>query len=954
MAINQGENIKPRSIEDEMRDSYLDYSMSVIVQRALPDVRDGLKPVHRRILFGMNELNLGAGKPFKKSARIVGDVMGKYHPHGDSAIYDALVRMVQMFSLRYPLIEGQGNFGSIDGDGAAAMRYTEARMQKITEELLADIDKETVNFIANYDESMQEPTVLPSRIPNLLVNGSSGIAVGMATNIPPHNLSEVVDALVELIEDPVYPLLNPRSLTEPVDFIVRLVEADDQLTKLLADSFSPETKRRFESFAETARVNYRLRKAVITDINKLITEKFIYDEKLFSEVQLSESLRQKIKDRVDQSGDALLNRLLLEEAFPGTFTRGHNPELTPDDLMNFVYAPDFPTGGIIYGMAGVRDALRTGRGRVILRARAIVETPKSGREKIVVLEIPYQVDKSRLIQRIAAMVNEKKIIGIADIRDESDRDGMRLVFELKRDAIPEVVLNNLYAHSSLQTTFGVNMLALVNGVPKLMNLKQALSHYLDHRHEVVTRRTNYELTKAKEREHIFEGLKIAVDNLDEVIKIIRSSHDVAIAREALMERFELSELQAGEILNMRLSRLTGLERQKILDELKMLKELIFELEGILASHTKRMEIVKDELLQVRELYGDERRTELVDETGEFSIEDMIAEEDMVISITRAGYIKRFPVSGYRRQKRGGTGMAGHLPKPEDIIKHLFVASTHNYLLFFTDRGRCYWLKVHEIPPLGRVARGKPIVNLIEILPDEKIAAMVNVAKFDDENFVFFATRKGIIKKTALSAFSHPRRRGIIAINIADDDALCGADLTNGSYDIVIGSSGGKAVRFNERDVRHMGRTAAGVIGIKMEPDQHLVGMVVMRREGTLLVATESGNGKRSSINEYRLTRRGAHGVIAMRTTEKTGPVVAIMEVVDSDDLLIMTTSGKVIRQQVSAIRTIGRVTQGVRLIRLKEDDYISDIARVVRDEEAVDEALPKDGEPDQENLSDAD
>ncbi|NQT34081.1 DNA gyrase subunit A [bacterium] len=622
--------------------------------------------------------------------------------------------------------------------------------------------------------------------------------------------------------------------------------------------------------------------------------------------------------------------------------------------MNFVYAPDFPTGGIIYGMAGVRDALRTGRGRVILRARAIVETPKSGREKIVVLEIPYQVDKSRLIQRIAAMVNEKKIIGIADIRDESDRDGMRLVFELKRDAIPEVVLNNLYAHSSLQTTFGVNMLALVNGVPKLMNLKQALSHYLDHRHEVVTRRTNYELTKAKEREHIFEGLKIAVDNLDEVIKIIRSSHDVAIAREALMERFELSELQAGEILNMRLSRLTGLERQKILDELKMLKELIFELEGILASHTKRMEIVKDELLQVRELYGDERRTELVDETGEFSIEDMIAEEDMVISITRAGYIKRFPVSGYRRQKRGGTGMAGHLPKPEDIIKHLFVASTHNYLLFFTDRGRCYWLKVHEIPPLGRVARGKPIVNLIEILPDEKIAAMVNVAKFDDENFVFFATRKGIIKKTALSAFSHPRRRGIIAINIADDDALCGADLTNGSYDIVIGSSGGKAVRFNERDVRHMGRTAAGVIGIKMEPDQHLVGMVVMRREGTLLVATESGNGKRSSINEYRLTRRGAHGVIAMRTTEKTGPVVAIMEVVDSDDLLIMTTSGKVIRQQVSAIRTIGRVTQGVRLIRLKEDDYISDIARVVRDEEAVDEALPKDGEPDQENLSDAD
>ncbi|MCF7809386.1 DNA gyrase subunit A [bacterium] len=806
----QGENVKPRSIEDEMRDSYLDYSMSVIVQRALPDVRDGLKPVHRRILFGMNELGLNAGKPYKKSARIVGDVMGKYHPHGDSAIYDALVRMVQPFSLRYPLVNGQGNFGSIDGDGAAAMRYTEARMQKISEELLTDIDKETVDYIPNYDDSLREPSVLPSRIPNLLVNGSSGIAVGMATNIPPHNLCEIVDALTAIIG---------------------------------------------------------------------------------------------------------------------------NPEITIDELMHYIQGPDFPTGGIIYGISGVREGLKTGRGRVIVRARAVVETPKQGRDRIVVIELPYQVNKSRLIERIAELVNEKKIVGIADIRDESDRDGMRLVIELKREAVPEVVLNNLYAHTALQTTFGVNMLALVGGVPKLLNIKDALYHYLEHRHEVVTRRTNYDLARAKEREHIFEGLKIAVDNIDEVIAIIRSSEDTSHARDRLIERFGLSEIQAKEILDMRLARLTGLERQKIIDELKMLKELIFELNEILASKEKRMEIVKDELIQIKELYGDERRTELVADAGEFTIEDMIAEEDMVISVTRAGYIKRFPVSGYRRQKRGGTGMSGHIPKQEDIIKHLFVASTHDYLLFFSNRGQCYWLKVHEIPALGRAARGKPVINLLQIAEGEKIAAMVKVSEFDDDNYVFFATRKGIIKKTPLSAFSHPSKRGIIAINIGDDDELCSADLTDGTCDIVIGSSGGKAVRCNEKDIRPMGRNAAGVIGIKMEKNQKLVGMVVMRREGTLLVATENGYGKRSSINEYRLTRRGAQGVIAMRTSERTGAMVAIMEVVDSDDLLIMTSSGKVIRQQVSAIRTIGRVTQGVRLIRLHEADLISDIAKVVRDED---------------------
>ncbi len=823
----QGERVVPRTIEEEMRDSYLDYSMSVIVQRALPDVRDGLKPVHRRILYGMNELGLGSGRPSKKSARIVGEVMGKFHPHGDAAIYDALVRMAQPFAMRYPLVEGQGNFGSIDGDGAAAMRYTEARLQKMAEELLADIDKETVELVANYDETMREPSVLPSRIPNLLVNGSSGIAVGMATNIPPHNLREVVEALVALIDD---------------------------------------------------------------------------------------------------------------------------PDLTVDDLSQFVPGPDFPTGGIIYGLAGVRSAYHTGRGRVVVRARPVVESPRGGRDRIVITEMPFQVDKSRLIERVADLVNDKKIEGIADIRDESDRDGMRLVFELKRDAVPEVVLNNLYAHSSLQTTFGVIMLALVDGVPRVIDLKQVLTHYLDHRHQVVTRRTNYDLAKAREREHIFEGLKIAVDNLDEVIGIIRSSADANAAREALMARFELTEIQAREILDMRLARLTGLERQKIEDELRMLKELIFDLEGILASREARMGIVRDELLQVAELYGDERRTELVEETGEFTIEDMIAEEDMVISVTRAGYIKRFPVSGYRRQKRGGKGMAGHLPKPEDVIRHLFVASTHNYLLFFTDRGRCYWLKVHEIPSLGRAARGKPIVNMIEINPGERVAAMVNVARFDDKHYVFFATRKGTIKKTPLSAFSHPSRRGIIAIRVPEDDALAGADLTDGSCDIVLGSSIGKAVRFNEHDVRPMGRTAAGVVGIRLEKGQRLVGMVVMRREGTLLVATESGYGKRSSLSEYRLTRRGAQGVMAMRTNERTGPMVAIMEVVDSDDLFIMTASGRVIRQQVSAIPTIHRVTQGVRLQRLAEGDLISDIAKVVRDEEEGEETPGGEDTDDQEEL----
>ncbi len=808
-----GERILPRAISEEMRDSYMDYSMSVIVQRALPDVRDGLKPVHRRILYGMNELGLAPNKAFLKSARVVGDVMGKYHPHGDSAIYDALVRMAQPFVMRHQLVDGQGNFGSIDGDGAAAMRYTECRMQKAAEELMMDIDKNTVDFIPNYDESLKEPTVLPARIPNLLANGSSGIAVGMATNIPPHNLREVIEAAVALIDDPEIPIFD-------------------------ADREKPQ-------------------------------------------------------------------------------------------LMNHLRGPDFPTGGIIYGLNGIYEAFTTGRGKVVIRARAAFETPKSGRDRIVILEIPFQVDKSKLIERIADSINDKKIEGIADIRDESDRDGMRIVFELKRDAVPEVVLNNLYKHSQLQSTFGIIMLALVDGVPKVLNIKEMLTHFVNFRHDVVKRRTEFELARAREREHIFEGLKIAVDNLEEVIATIRASADSPTARKALMERFSLSEIQAREILDMRLARLTGLERQKIIDELKALKELIVELEGILASRPVRMGIVKDELQEIWETYGDDRRTELMDEVGEFTLEDMIAEEDMVISVTRAGYIKRYPVSGYKRQKRGGTGKAGHAPKEEDVIRHLFVASTHDYLLFFTNRGQCYWLKVHEIPSLGRTARGKPIVNLIDIRPEERIAAMVKVDSFDDERFIFFATKHGMVKKTALSAFSHPRRNGIIAIKIAPDDSLMNADLTDGSSDIILGSSIGKAVHFQEKDVRSMGRTAAGVRGIRLSSGQEVVGMVVMRREGTLLVVTENGYGKRSELQEYRLTKRGAQGVIAMRTSPKTGPLIGIMEVVDSDDLFIMTSSGMVIRQNIGFIRTIGRVTQGVRLIRLKEGDKISDVAPVV-------------------------
>ncbi|TKJ42587.1 DNA gyrase subunit A [candidate division LCP-89 bacterium B3_LCP] len=820
-----GERITAINIEEELRNSYLDYSMSVIVSRALPDVRDGLKPVHRRVLFGMHELGLQPGKAYKKSARIVGDVMGKYHPHGDSAIYDTLVRMAQDFSLRYPLIDGQGNFGSIDGDGAAAMRYTEARMRPMSAEMLADIDKETVEFVPNYDESLQMPSVLPAKIPNLLVNGTSGIAVGMATNIPPHNLHEIVEGL-----------------------------------NYVLDRFG-------ENFDEPNWVQDR--------------------------------------NTIDDVCEAL--HLVIP-------------------------APDFPTGGIIYGLEGVREAYRTGKGRIIVRARAGIE-PGKLRDRIIVTEIPYQVNKSKLIEKIAELVNAKKLEGIADIRDESDRDGMRLVIELKRDVIPGVVLNNLYQHTQLQTTFGVNSVALVNGIPRTLPLPSFLVEYLKHRHEVIVRRTEFELRKAKERLHILEGLRIAVDNIDRVVAIIKQSKSVDVARTALMAEFELSEIQAKAILDMRLARLTGLERQKLLDEIKALQELSVELQQLLDSKERRIELIREELKEIAETYGDERRTNIVSDYREFSVEDMIAEEEMVITISHQGYIKRFPVSGLRRQGRGGKGLTGAKTKDEDWIEHLFVASTHNYLLIFTNKGRCHWLKVHEVPQMGRGSKGRPIVNLVNVERDEKPCAIVSVADFPEDRYIIMATRRGLVKKTALSKYGNPRKVGIIAIDIRDGDELIQAKVTDGNDDVILGTHKGQAIRFQESRVRPMGRKAAGVKGISLRSDDYAIGMVVVKREGTLLVASEKGYGKRSSIQDYRLTNRGGVGIITLRVNERIGKMIAIMEVVDQDDLMIVTAAGMVIRQPIEKIRTIGRATQGVRLIRINENDVIADIAKVVRTDE---------------------
>ena len=807
------DNTLPRDIVDEMRESYLNYSMSVIVSRALPDVRDGLKPVHRRILYGMSELGSGWNRPYKKSARIVGDVLGKYHPHGDSSVYDALVRMAQNFSMRYELVDGQGNFGSIDGDNAAAMRYTESRMTRLSGEMLKDLEKDTVEWEPNFDETLKEPAVLPTTVPTLLVNGSEGIAVGMATKIPPHNLVEIIEGLVAIIED---------------------------------------------------------------------------------------------------------------------------ENVSVEDLMKHIKGPDFPTAGLILGMDGLKQAYETGRGKIKMRAKAHIESNKKGRDSIVITEVAYQTNKATLVEKIADLVRDKKVNGIRDLRDESDKDGVRVVIDTKRDAVPEVILNQLYQHTQLQDTFGIILLALVDGVPKIMPLKTILNHFVDFRHEVVVRRTEFDLKEAEARAHILEGLKTALDNIDKIIEIIKGSKDPAQAKEGLMNGFNLSELQSQAILEMRLQKLTGLEVDKVVEEYKELIKHISHLKGILGSKPKRMDIIKKELLEIKEQYGDERRTEIVPVDSDFSMEDMIAEEEVVLTITHQGYIKRTALNTYRTQRRGGRGVQGAMSKEEDFVEHLFIANTHNYMLFFTDKGKCYWLKVYDIPQGGRAARGRAVVNLIGCEPGERVEAFVSVKEFDDEHYIVMSTQNGIVKKTVLSAYGKPRKGGIYAIDIRDGDKLIEARITNGEHDILLGTHEGKSIRFSEANIRPSGRKTMGVKGIKLSSkEDYVVGMLVVRREGTILVATEKGYGKRTEVLQYRTQTRGGKGVLTMRCTDKTGKMVKIMEVVDSDDLIVITDSGVLMRQPVGAIRTIGRVTQGVRLVKLDKGTNISSITRVISEESAT-------------------
>ncbi|HVE32328.1 MAG TPA: DNA gyrase subunit A [Gemmatimonadaceae bacterium] len=816
-APNNRERILPRLIDDEIKESFINYSMSVIVSRALPDVRDGLKPVHRRVLYSMFDTGLVPGRPYKKSATVVGDVLGKYHPHGDQSVYDALVRMVQDFSLRYPLIDGQGNFGSVDGDPAAAYRYTESRLMPIAMEMLADIDKATVNFAPNFDDHLEEPTVLPAGVPNLIVNGSAGIAVGMATNIPPHNLREVVSAIVHLVD---------------------------------------------------------------------------------------------------------------------------NPEATIGELRKFIKGPDFPTGAYIYGRQGIKDYQETGRGRIIMRARAVIEEKESSnKSQIVVTEFPYQVNPANVEKDIAELVNAKKLEGISDLRNESDRDGVRLVIELKRDAIPRVVLNQLYKHTALQSTFGVIMLALVPDartgslVPKVMALKEVLEHYVAHRHEVIVRRTQYDLDKALEREHILEGLKIAVDNIDAVIKLIRAAADVPVANAQLQKRFKLSERQADAILAMRLAKLTGLEIEKLEEELKEVRAIIKDLRALLESKERRMKVLKDELQEIAKKFGDERRTEITSDEGEFTIEDLIAEEEMVVTISHSGYIKRTSVSTYKKQRRGGRGNNGATLKDEDFVEHLFIASTHDYVLVFTHDGRCFWLKVHEIPQAGRAAKGKPIVNMINVSPDTQVSAIVTTRDFPEDQFLLFATKNGTVKKTALSQYSNVRATGIKAIKIEEGDELIDVQVTSGTNDIVLATRHGLSIRFHEQDVREMGRDTTGVKGIELGPRDELIGMVVIKREANLLVVTERGLGKCSPIDEYRVQKRGGKGIITVHRTEKTGDAVSIKEVLPDDELMLITKQGVAIRMPVKGIRVAGRNTQGVRLVNLDNEDLVMDVARVVPDDE---------------------
>ena len=820
------------NIEDEMKTAYIDYSMSVIVSRALPDVRDGLKPVHRRVLYGMTELGLASNRPYKKSARIVGEVLGKFHPHGDSSVYDAMVRMAQEWSMRYMLVDGQGNFGSVDGDMPAAMRYTEARFRKMAEELLVDIDKNTVDFKPNFDDSLQEPTVLPAKVPNLLINGASGIAVGMATNMPPHNLTEVIDGVVAFID---------------------------------------------------------------------------------------------------------------------------NKDIEVAELMKHVKAPDFPTGGTIYGYAGVKEAFETGRGRIVMRAKAIFETSKTGKEQIVVNEIPYQVNKASLIERAAELVNEKVIEGISDIRDESDREGMRIVFDLKRDAVPNVILNQLYKYTALQTSFNVNNVALVNGRPEMLNLKDLIRHYVDHRHEVVVRRTKYELEEAQKRAHILEGLLIAIDNLDAVIKIIREAVSPDEARTQLMENFKLTEIQAKAILDMRLRALTGLERDKLKDEYAELMKLIAYLQSILNDETLRMKIIKDELLEMKEKYGDERRTNIIYAGNEMSMEDLIPNDDVVITISHLGYVKRTLLSEYRTQNRGGRGSRGVSKRDEDFVEHVLMATNHNYLLFFTNQGKCYWLKVWEIPEGDKTSKGRAIQNLINISSEEKVMAYLNVKTLSDEEYikntnVVMCTEQGTIKKTTLEAYSRPRANGVNAINVREGDMLVEARLTNGTCEMIIASREGKAIRFNESSVRPMGRTATGVRAIRLAEGDTVIGMIAIEdpKVTNALVVSENGLGKRSEVEDYRITNRGGKGVMAMNVTDKTGKLVAIKEVDDTNDIMIMTKKGITIRLSVKDLRVLGRVTQGVRLINIDDKDAIASVAKinyVEEPEELTEGEVGEDGNP---------
>jgi DNA gyrase subunit A len=816
----EGERIIQVNIEEEMKSSYIDYSMSVIVSRALPDVRDGLKPVHRRVLYGMSELGVYSNRAYKKSARIVGEVLGKFHPHGDSSVYDTMVRMAQEWSLRYMLVDGQGNFGSIDGDSPAAMRYTEVRLRKIAEDLLIDLEKDTVDFQLNFDDSLEEPTVLPTRVPNLLVNGASGIAVGMATNMPPHNLTESINAINAYID---------------------------------------------------------------------------------------------------------------------------NNDIDIDGLMQHIKAPDFPTGGIIYGYEGVKDAFHTGRGRIVMRGKATIEEVK-GRECIIVTEVPYQVNKADMIKKTADLVNDKKLEGIADIRDESDRNGMRVVYVLKRDAVPNVVLNKLYKYTALQTSFSVNNIALVNGRPEMLNLKDMVRHFVDHRHEVVVRRTKYELAQAEKRAHILEGLLIAIDNLDEVIKLIRGSATPEDAKNGLMERFSLSEIQSKAILDLRLQKLTGLERDKIKEEYEELMKTIAYLKEILESVELRMKIIKDELIEIREKYGDGRRTEIEYAGGDVSIEDMIADEEVVITISHAGYIKRTNLSEYRVQNRGGVGSKAAKTRDEDFIEQVFVATNHNYILFFTEQGKCFWLRVYEIPEGSRTSKGRPIQNMINIEQSDKVLAFINVLNLSDEDyinnqFIVLATKKGIIKKTTLEAYSRPRANGIIAVNVREDDTLLEARLTNGNHDIMLAIKSGKAIRFPESTVRPMGRGASGVRGIKMaDPNDEVVGMICIEGENQdVLVVSEKGYGKRSAIEDYRITNRGGKGVKTINVTEKTGDLVAIKSVAENEDLIIINKSGVMIRLGVDDMRVMGRATQGVRLINIKGNDAIASVTKVpASEEDAID------------------